>query len=474
MAPSFRLLLRGSLALLMPATCRLCASPLTEARSYAVCEDCMHALQGASLTATCDVCGEPLPPDAMYAASFSSDTESLCTGCSAERPRFIRATAFGSYDDLRSAIHLMKFEGMPSLACAAWQVAGGCHTRAPVRRRRRTRSCAGTSLPWQARVQPEHAAGGVGPSPVRKADPPGTWNFVPDCCVASGATESQFLLVARAETHQPARSVHRDQRCRRYCTCCWWTMSTPPARLPLNARVCCSQPVRPACGWLRWRARRSIPLCTGSPAHMPARDGPPSPASTLTAQVSNDGKQDSNRTSRTRHVLRGSSNRCIRPKFANRSRSQNATHSHRPSGDVRTRARNATPLQTPVLVLNASYEPINICGARRALVLVLKGIARTEEEQGFTLHAARARMPMPSVIRLLEYRRIPHQTRALSRKNILLRDRNTCQYCGCVLTAGDLTLDHVLPRSRGRPVDLGEPGGLLPRLQSTQGQPVAA
>src|ERR1035437_220725 len=85
-------------------------------------------------------------------------------------------------------------------------------------------------------------------------------------------------------------------------------------------------------------------------------------------------------------------------------------------------------LQMPVLLLNASYEPINICGARRALVLVLKGIARTEEEHGLTLHAQRTRMPMPSVIRLLEYRRIPHQTRALSRKNILLRDRNTCQY----------------------------------------------
>ncbi|HCT62119.1 MAG TPA: HNH endonuclease [Acidobacterium sp.] len=106
-------------------------------------------------------------------------------------------------------------------------------------------------------------------------------------------------------------------------------------------------------------------------------------------------------------------------------------------------------MQTPVLVLNASYEPINICGARRALVLVLKGVARTEEEQGAILHAARAHMPLPSVIRLLEYRRIPHQTRALSRKNILLRDRNTCQYCGVVLPAGELTLDHVLPRSRG-------------------------
>jgi 5-methylcytosine-specific restriction endonuclease McrA len=106
-------------------------------------------------------------------------------------------------------------------------------------------------------------------------------------------------------------------------------------------------------------------------------------------------------------------------------------------------------LQTPVLVLNASYEPINICGARRALVLVLKGVATTEEERNFSLHAARVSIPMPSVIRLLEYRRIPHQTRALSRKNILLRDRNTCQYCGTVLTAGELTLDHVVPRSLG-------------------------
>ncbi|HTY83813.1 MAG TPA: HNH endonuclease, partial [Silvibacterium sp.] len=44
---------------------------------------------------------------------------------------------------------------------------------------------------------------------------------------------------------------------------------------------------------------------------------------------------------------------------------------------------------------------------------------------------------------------IPHQTRALSRKNILLRDRNTCQYCGITLHSSDLTLDHVHPRSRG-------------------------
>jgi 5-methylcytosine-specific restriction endonuclease McrA len=106
-------------------------------------------------------------------------------------------------------------------------------------------------------------------------------------------------------------------------------------------------------------------------------------------------------------------------------------------------------MQKPVLVLNSSYEPINICGMRRALVLILKGVARSEEERATLLHAARLRMPMPSVIRLLEYRRIPHQARALTRKNILLRDGNTCQYCGVAFPSSELTLDHVIPRSRG-------------------------
>src|SRR5437764_14803229 len=106
-------------------------------------------------------------------------------------------------------------------------------------------------------------------------------------------------------------------------------------------------------------------------------------------------------------------------------------------------------LHRPVLVLNASYEPINICAARRALVLILKGVASAEETAPGSVHSAKRTMSVPSVIRLLEYRRIPHQTRALSRKNILLRDRNTCQYCGVALSSGELTLDHVVPRSRG-------------------------
>ena len=105
-------------------------------------------------------------------------------------------------------------------------------------------------------------------------------------------------------------------------------------------------------------------------------------------------------------------------------------------------------LQKPVLVLNASYEPINVCAARRALVLVLKGVASAEEVSLCAIHSARNSVHLPSVIRLLEYRRIPRQTRALSRKNILMRDRYTCQYCHKTLASGELTLDHVIPRSR--------------------------
>ncbi len=105
-------------------------------------------------------------------------------------------------------------------------------------------------------------------------------------------------------------------------------------------------------------------------------------------------------------------------------------------------------LHKPVLVLNASYEPINICAARRALVLILKGVAAAEEFSSLLMHSSRHTLRLPSVIRLLEYRRIPHQTRALSRKNILMRDRYTCQYCLNTLPSAELTLDHVVPRSR--------------------------
>ena len=112
-------------------------------------------------------------------------------------------------------------------------------------------------------------------------------------------------------------------------------------------------------------------------------------------------------------------------------------------------AKRPSLMQAPVLVLNATFEPINVTAVRRALVLMLKGVAQAEETNHTEVHSTSKAIQVPSVIRLLTYRHIPQQSRALSRKNILLRDRNTCQFCGSAFPAAELTLDHVMPRSRG-------------------------
>lgn len=101
-----------------------------------------------------------------------------------------------------------------------------------------------------------------------------------------------------------------------------------------------------------------------------------------------------------------------------------------------------------VLVLNASYEPINICSARRALKLVFKGAAVVEQGSAFTVHTSKINIPVPSVVRLQQYKRMPRQNRSVSRKGIILRDGSTCQYCRKQLPSKDLTMDHVIPRSR--------------------------
>src|ERR1700683_2319505 len=92
-------------------------------------------------------------------------------------------------------------------------------------------------------------------------------------------------------------------------------------------------------------------------------------------------------------------------------------------------ASRPSVMQAPVLVLNATFEPINVTAVRRALVLMLKGVAQAEETNHTEVHSTQKAIQVPSVIRLLSYRHIPQQSRALSRKNILLRDRNTCQFC---------------------------------------------
>ncbi len=97
-----------------------------------------------------------------------------------------------------------------------------------------------------------------------------------------------------------------------------------------------------------------------------------------------------------------------------------------------------------VLVLNASYEPLNICTWRRAVVLLMKGKAEQIENNGKLVYAD---FPLPTVIRLRSYVKIPYKEISLSRRNLLHRDNYTCQYCGD--RRHDLTIDHIVPRSKG-------------------------
>jgi len=98
------------------------------------------------------------------------------------------------------------------------------------------------------------------------------------------------------------------------------------------------------------------------------------------------------------------------------------------------------------LLLNASFEPLCVVPVRRAVVLVLTHKAEVIEAGDTALHSERLTVPMPTVIRLTRYVRVPYRSRApLSRQGVLARDAHRCQYCG----SSAETLDHVLPRSRG-------------------------
>jgi 5-methylcytosine-specific restriction endonuclease McrA len=115
-------------------------------------------------------------------------------------------------------------------------------------------------------------------------------------------------------------------------------------------------------------------------------------------------------------------------------------------------------IKKAVLVLNASFEPVSICRAKNALKLLVKGAAVAEEDYGVDVYPG---LPLPCVIRLRNYKKIPIRISILTRPNIYARDRYLCQYCGAKEgstkivngkpTKVVLTLDHVLPESRGGP-----------------------
>ena len=102
----------------------------------------------------------------------------------------------------------------------------------------------------------------------------------------------------------------------------------------------------------------------------------------------------------------------------------------------------------PVLVLNQSYEPLNICRVKRAVVLLYQNKAEMLENGAGFIHSANHEFPVPSVIRLASMVRRPYRSgRKLTRLEVFKRDKYTCQYCG--KETRQLTLDHVLPRYRG-------------------------
>jgi 5-methylcytosine-specific restriction endonuclease McrA len=103
-----------------------------------------------------------------------------------------------------------------------------------------------------------------------------------------------------------------------------------------------------------------------------------------------------------------------------------------------------------VLVLNATYEPLNVVSVRRAVVLLLKEKAEIVEAAGAWLRSEQVALPVPLIIRLVYYVRIPRRfSLPLSRRTVLARDHYTCQYCGVQPGKASLTIDHVVPRSRG-------------------------
>ncbi len=101
----------------------------------------------------------------------------------------------------------------------------------------------------------------------------------------------------------------------------------------------------------------------------------------------------------------------------------------------------------PVLVLNQSFEPLAVCRARRAVVLIYEGKAEMIEDGRGYIHSIETTLPLPSVIRLARMVKRPHRVRKMNRHEIFKRDNYTCQYCG--VQSHRLTLDHIMPRFRG-------------------------
>lgn len=151
---------------------------------------------------------------------------------------------------------------------------------------------------------------------------------------------------------------------------------------------------------------------------------------------------------------------------------------HRPvNGNGTNGTRRSSALQLSVLALNRNYMAVHIISARRAFCLLFKELAEVvnveqgrymsysfdgwretselksaldeREDDEDWIRAVNFEIEVPRVIRLLRYDRVPNNTVKFNRRNVFLRDGHRCQYCGKRYSSTRLSLDHVLPRSRG-------------------------
>jgi len=113
---------------------------------------------------------------------------------------------------------------------------------------------------------------------------------------------------------------------------------------------------------------------------------------------------------------------------------------------------------TRILLLNATNEPLAVVNRRHALSLILRGCVEAASQEFTEMQSVSQTLQVPQVLRLRYYVNAPRRDVRWSKKAVLRRDQYTCAYCGAqrgdrqngsVLTAGDFTVDHILPMSRG-------------------------
>lgn len=135
------------------------------------------------------------------------------------------------------------------------------------------------------------------------------------------------------------------------------------------------------------------------------------------------------------------------------------------------------PFGASVLVLNRCYLAVHVVGVRRAFGMLYRGLAEViqvedghfanydfaswlalselhaseDDPHSDWVHSVRFQVQVPRVIRLATYDRVPRQTLRFNRRNLFARDNHSCQYCGRALPLSQLSIDHVVPRSRGGP-----------------------